>query len=498
MSSLKPIYLALGFVGACSLVNKFDPLNDVPANGGTGGMGGTAGKGGSTTGGEAGMGGTSTTAGSSNGGKGGSSPVGEAGEGGGAGEGNQGTPITNGLIVVGSNVGSGLTAKHSLVLLNPQDGSQIASVPVSLNIFAVAYEAQRNKWFVFTGSTIAAETTGPLLVGTMTTTGFQVEGTSMVAKPTDTQGSMAVLNQRILYRTGKHVGTHPTDDDTLTLLDTSKTSAVVALGKLTIPYRYSISNAVGRPAGSSAGGRVFFLHQNFDTASGNCETADSGSNQVCSIYYSSLSIAATDKALSLPAQINEIAQLDQNGSQASIAIQPGSASNTVAIAVPPREGTGPTADVYKFNAATGSALGAPVQFSLNTATKQVQPTPSLSFQTLALDPCNDLAFLGEITNTILLYAVPIGTPQGTVSGFDPQSRSGAVGLVTYEPFTKTLIHYINDQTNPTFVGFQIAMPNAPTEILRGKTGALPWKVPTGIIPSIVATQNPDDPPCSAN
>jgi len=485
-SSLKPIYLVLGLAGACSLVNKFDPVNDVPAAGGTGGSAGAS----SGAGGEAGIGASSATGGTSTGGTGGT-----IAEGGAAGDNgsNGGTPIKNGVVVVATTTGTGATAKHFVVLLDPTTGGEIARTQTTLTVLALAYEAARDKWFVFTGTPgQSGDATGPLLVGTMNSAGFDVEQTVLVAKPTN-QNTVAILNQRILYRSAFN-----TTEDTLTLLDTS--SAVKAIGKLTIPYKYSIVSSVGRPAsGSTAGGRVFFLHQNFNDAIDNCVAPDAGSEQACSVYYSSLNILATDKNLTLPpATISTVAQLDLDGSFAALAIQSGSSSNTVAVVVPPRRIINANATIFRYNAGTGAVAPAgPVSFSLDTPGKKIDPTASISIAAVALDPCNDLAFAGELANTGLLYAVPIGAAAGTVAAFDPQSKGGTVGNAIYEPYTKTLIHYINDVTNPSLSGFQMTgTATVPAVTLRGKAGALPWMIPNGLVPLIVAAKNPDDPPCN--
>ncbi len=501
MSSLKPIYLALGFVGACSLVNKFDPVNEVPASAGSAGVGGKGGAGGK--GGSSAISGAAGTGDTGNGGTGGTGTGGTAGASGEGGEGGQtiqGTPITTGLVVVASNIGTGTTATHTLFLLDPKDGTKIASTTTALSVLALAYEAQRNKWFVFTGTPgQSGDTTGPLLVGTMTTAGFQQEDMEVVPKPTN-QNTVAVLNGRILYRSGTHTGAAMTDD-ALTLLDTSATP-VMAIAKLTIPYRYALAGAVGRPAsGTVAGGRVFFLHQNSDDATENCVAPDAGTEQACSVYYSTLNVLAADQGtLTLPsASITNVAEVDRDGSFAVIAIQPGSNASTVAVVVPPKRVEGADARVFKYNTGTGEAIsGGPVTFSLDTPpARPVVNTESISIATVALDPCNDLLFTGELANSAYLYGVPIGQTPGTVVAFDPQSKNGTVGSAVYEPFTKTLISYNNDPVNPTFNGFQIGgTATAPTATLRGKNGAAVWTPPTGIVPSIVVAQNPNNPPCN--
>jgi hypothetical protein len=495
-SSLKPIYLALGFVGACSLVNKFDPVNDVPkATGGTGGSGGR-----SDAGGEAGIGGSEAIAGTtSGGGTAGSSVV---PEGGAAGEtGSTGTPIPNGLVVVGTTVGTGVTAKHYVVLLDPTDGHEITRTATTLGVLAVAYEAARDLWFVFTGTpgTSGTDTTGPLLVGTMTSTGFNVEQMALLPKPTN-QTTVAVLNQRLLYRSSAHSGAS-TVDDTLTLLDTSGATipggSVKAIGKLDILYKDSLVAAIGAPlTGSAAGGRVFFLHDNPDDNMDNCVLTDAGTEEACTVYSSSLSIAAADTNLTLsPASLTDIAQIDRDGSVPALGIQP--SGNTAVIVVPPRRAIGVNASVFRYSASTGASLGAPIEFSLNGAGKTINPLSSITIPAVAVDPCNDLLFAGELANTALLYGVPIGSTAGTVVAFDPNTQNGTVGSLVYEPFTKTLISYTFDVNNPTFSGFQLGgTATVPTFTTRGKAGAASWKIPVGLVPAVVVVKNPVNPPCN--
>ncbi|HTA88976.1 MAG TPA: hypothetical protein VK745_05360 [Polyangiaceae bacterium] len=486
-SSLKPIYLALGLVGACSLVNKFDPVNGVPA-GGSGGAGGSL-----TAGGEGGISGSAT---GGSGAKGGTAGTGEGGE---AGANNTGQPLGGGVIVVGTTV-SGATAalsKHYVVLLDPSDGHEITRTDVGLTVLAVAYEAARDKWFVFTGNPGQGGTdpNGPLLVGSMTTTGFQVEQTVSVVKPTN-QNTVAILNQRLLYRSAAHVG-NTMIDDTLTLLDTSGT--VKAIGKLTIPLQYSIVSAVGQAnTGQAAGGRVFFLHDNPDDGMDNCVVTDAGTEEACNVFSSSLLIGAADTMLTLPSgAITPVAQIDRDGSVPALGIQP--SGNTVVIVVPPRRAISTNAAVYRYNASTGATIaGGPISFSLESPTKKIDPTNSITIPAVAVDPCNDLLFAGELANTALLYGVPIGAAGGVAVPFDPNTQNGTVGYVAYEPFTKTLISYNFDVTNPTFSGFQVSgTATAPAFTARGKSGALPWKVPAGLVPAIVVVQNPVNPPCSA-
>lgn len=487
-SSLKPIYLALGLVGACSLVNKFDPVNDVPAVGGSGGAGGSQ-----TAGGEAGvsgsaMGGTNSKAGTG----------GATGEGGEAGATNTGQPLGGGVIVVGTTVAGATAAlsKHYVVLLDPSDGHEITRTDVGLTVLAVAYEAARDKWFVFTGNPGqgGADPNGPLLVGSMTTLGFQVEQTVSVVKPTN-QNTVAILNQRLLYRSAAHIG-NTMIDDTLTLLDTSGT--VKAIGKLTIPLQYSLVSAVGQAnTGQAAGGRVFFLHDNPDDSMDNCAVSDAGTEEACNIFSSSLLIGAADTMLTLPSgAITQVAQIDRDGSVPALAIQP--SGNTVVIVVPPRRAVSSNAAVYRYNASTGATIaGGPISFSLNSPTKKIDPTNSITIPAAAVDPCNDLLFAGELANAALLYGVPIGAAGGVAVPFDPNSQNGTVGYVAYEPFSKTLISYNFDVTNPTFSGFEVSgPPTAPVFTARGKSGAAPWRVPMGLVPAIVVVQNPVNPPCN--
>jgi hypothetical protein len=496
MRSLKPIYLALGFVGACSLVNKFDPVNDVPAAAGKGGEGGS---GGSPIG-EAGIGGSTPIAGSSSGGKGGTagSTSGEGGEGGST----TGTPITGGLIVVGTYVGaSPTTGMHFVVLIDPLTGKEITRTATTSAVLAIAYEAARDLWFVFTGTPgTSGDSTGPLLVGTMTSDGFNILQTVTVPKPTD-QNTVAILNQRILYRSTKFFGggVTATQDDQFTLLDTSAalsaTQKVAAIAKLDIPYQYSTIGAVGSPLrGSTAGGRVFFVHDNPGFAA-NCQTLDAGAEPSCTVSASTLSIAAADKTTLTTPPITALSSLiDKDGSFPAIGIQPG--GNTAVIVVPPiRAGDG-NATVYRYNASTGGA-SSPVKFSLNGAGRMLDPTNPASIPGVAYDPCNDLLFAAELANTRLLYAIPIGSTAAPPVAFDPNTQNGTAATVTYEPYSKTLLNTNFDPTNPTFSGFQVTgTATAPTFIARGKAGALPWSPPNSLIPSVVVVRNPTGEPCN--
>jgi hypothetical protein len=491
--------LWLGFGLGCVAVSCGNTASHSSDSGGSGGLGAGAGAG---QGGSAGIGGSNAVAGQAAQDAGGASGSGDA-EGGAdsggtsaAGEaGSTGEPITAGLVVVATTV-TGATAdadRYFVVLLDPTDGHELGRTQTELSVLGMAYEAARDKWFIFTGTSGqgGAEPNGPLLVGTMTSAGFSVEQTVMVPKPTN-QNTIAVLNQRILYRTTSHVGVSQVGD-TLALVDTS--AAVKIIGKLNLPYQYALVSAVGAPsAGANAGGRVFFLHDNLDDATDNCVAPTVGTEEACTVYSSSLFIAATDTNLTLPlANIASIAQIDRDGSDAALGIQP--SGNTVVLVVPPRRAVDTHASVFRFDASTGAAVGSALQFSLETATKKIDPNNSITIPTVAVDPCANRLFTGELANAGLLYAVPLDAPTSVVA-FDPASHDGIVGAVAYEPFTHTLISYVSNPDNPTLSGLQIGDPvTAPQITVRGTPGAALWNTPPSLVPAIVSVKNPLVPPC---
>jgi hypothetical protein len=407
-------------------------------------------------------------------------------EGGAAGA--SGTPLSGGVIVVGTTeagtapAGTPADTRYFIVLLDPLDGHELARTQTMFEVRGIAYEAARDKWFVFTGTPgLSSDApSGPLLVGSLSSDGFDVEQTAMVPKPSN-QNTIAVLDQRILYRSSTHAGV-AVNDDVLTLLDTSGPPKVI--GSLTIPYRYALLRSVARPADNAAGGRVFFLHDNADDAADNCVT--SGEEAACSVYESSLLVSAPDTSLTLPTtSITTLTQIDRDASVPALDIQP--SGGAAVIVTPPRRGVDTHASIYAFDAASGASLGAAVSFPLGTSTKLVDPASPLTIPSVAVDPCENRIFTSEIDNTQLLYTVPFDG-SGSVTAFDPSSQNGSAGAVLYEPFTKTLLSYIANSAS--FSLFQITgTPAAP------QFSARPWQGPTGLVPSIVLVKNPLVPPC---
>jgi hypothetical protein len=476
--------------------------------GGTGGGVGSAGTGGQATagsGGNAGASGGSTTAGNggsagaSGGGKAGTGSAGtgtagagglDAGTGGDAGSPGGGAPLEGGAIVVATTVGS----QSFLVLLDPKNGSQLAQTPIEATIHAVVYEAARDKWFVFAGPA-GKNVSGDLLVGSVDTLGFHTEQTvTTIPMPTD-QFTVATLDRRILYRSATRAGAMPNVDDQLTLLDTS--AVPIAIGTMTIDYAQSVISMAGRPAsGNLAGGRVFMLHANSGVL-GNCSPEDGGAvpQDSCSFGYSSLQILATDQG-TLTAPIPVVVGVeDQNGSQPALAVQPGSNGTLAAIVAPPLSSTNtaPTGEVYLYNAGTGARTADPaLPFPMGMV---ASVTSSLAIAGAQIDPCRNVAMTGELANTKRLYAVAL-VPGGTTSSILPDSKNGTVGQLIFEPYTGTLIHSVNDPTNPTFGAYELhGQETAPVLRQRGKAGAAPWTPPAGLVPRIVAVKMPDNAPC---
>ena len=421
---------------------------------------------------------------------------GEAGAAGSAGAaGDLGSPIAAGLVVVATSVSgaSDADSEHFVVLIDPIDGSEIARTRLPAQVLGMAHEALRDQWFVFVGEPGqgADDPNATLLVGTMTTSGFEITQSAAVPKPTN-QNTIAVLNSRILYRISTHAGTSQIDD-TLLLLDTS--SVVKAIGKLIIPWKYSLVTVAGAPAiDSTVGGRVFFLHDNLDDAVDNCVSADAGTEDACTVYTSSLPIFDADRDLTLStAGILPVTQIDRDGSDAALGVQP--SGHDVAIVAPPRRAIDTRAGLFRYNAQTGVAVGSPELFSLESATKKLNPTQSITLPGVTLDPCQDRLFTGELANAALLYAVNL--PDAAVVPFDPQTKNGIFGGIAYDAYTHTLIDYDSDTAKPTFLAFEIQdSAGTPSFVPRTGPGAAPWLPPAGLVPEIVVVKTPFVPPCA--
>jgi hypothetical protein len=478
-------------LAACSVINKFDPLKDVEPDAGVAGSAGLAGTGGSVAGTDAG-GSSGSGAGTAGAGNGGSSGTGTSGTGGEAGAPSE--PITGGLIVVATR-DMAVPPQYSLVMLDPTDATEIATTKINTiakaktTIHAVAYDSVSDKWFVFTGP-LGKGVTGELLVGSMFTDGFHVEDSATnIPQPTD-QIVVAMLNKRILYRSTTHTGSMAVDDG-LTLLDTNA-SPPKAIGTMTIPVAQSVISMVGRPAtGTVAGGRAFILHGNSGVPT-NCSPEDGGAVQQdsCSFEYSAPQVLAADLGTLTPPTPAVVGVEDQNGSQPGLAVQPGNNGNIAAIIAPPlsSNNTTPSGSIYLYSSGTGARTTDPVlPFPMGMVSSV---TASIAIAGFAIDNCYNIAMTGELANTKRIYAISL-VAGGSTSSILPNSKNGTVGQLTFEPYTGTLIHNVNDLTNPTLEGFELhGTEMAPTFVQRGKGGAKPWSPPIGLVPLVVVTKMP--------
>lgn len=447
---------------ACSVINKFDDLGEIAPDGGAG----SGGTGGSGDGGSAGKG---------------SGGTGNAGnEAGAGGDGGPGEPLV-GAIVVGQRVGTGTQARNHIVVIDPEDGSEVGRTQTELQVIAIGYEAPRDKWFIFTG------TTGPggpstVLVGSVDRRGFVKESETEVVdgKPSG-QNTLTVLNQRIFYRTVQSNGTSTSDK--LVLLDTSNLSQLTIRGTVDLPPDQRLIGTLGRPSPTAAGGRVTFLHFN---PFGACETIDGGTGEICPVRTSTILIGATVTNPAPPVNLVEIDKVAKSGSLASGAtdIRPNGFDY---FAFPPDPTEGTIGTVYKYD--TSSNRQAAVPFDLGA----IDSANSVSMSATLIDPCVERVYATEQANTRRLYVIPLA--QGAMPTSLP--LNAPAGGLAYEPYTKTIVQFFQDPQNPSFRGFQIGGTATQPEILeRGTAGQAPWRPPTDLNPAVVVTKTPLQAPCN--
>jgi hypothetical protein len=470
--TFRSLIVLAAWAPACSVLNSFDELGQIDSAGGSAGSSGQGGSGGAS-GGDGGSGGLAGTA-AGKGGSGGTS-AGTAGGGGDAGGGGE-QPLV-GTIVVGQRSGTGASARNEIVVLDPADGSEAARTETELQIHAIGYEAPRDVWFVFTG------TAGPggdadVLAGRMTRHGFVEEGRTTVpnGKPSG-QSTMTVLNERILYRTVQSNGIDTSDK--LILLNTSDLENLTIQGSVDLAPERRILATLGRPSPTAAGGRVTFIH--FNPNSTECDDND----QVCPVKTSSMQILPAVTNPSQPPAATLVDWVAKSGSLPAGATDLKNGFDY--IAVPPDPSEGSIAKIYKYDST--STRQTEVEFDLGTLS-----TPTVSISAAVIDPCAERVVVSELATTRKIYAVSVS---GT--GVASVPLNAAAGGLVYEPYTKTVIQFLQDATNPSFRGFQLGgTAAAPTLTERGTSEALPWSPPANppLNPSFVVVKSPLQPPCN--
>jgi len=258
------------------------------------------------------------------------------------------------------------------------------------------------------------------------------------------------------------------------------------IGSVDVPPEKRILATLGRPnPNTGVGGRVTFIHFNrANSPLSGCTQGDAGTEVVCPVRTSSMVIQASDTSPAQPPTPTLVDWVSQSGSNPSGATDLKNSFDY--IVVPPEPGEGSTATAYKF--ATNSTLSKKVDFDLGTL-----QAASVSMSATVVDPCVERVVTSEQANTRTIYAVPFSGTAGAVQ----VPLNAPAGALVYEPFTKTVIQYLQDAAAPSFRGFILGgTADAPTLVERGTGGALPWTPPADLNPAIVVVKNPLQPPCN--
>lgn len=480
-------------VGGCSLINKFDDVKQSPATGGTGGAagsGGTAGSGGGT-GGTAGIDGSAGTAGSAGvsgaAGTGGTSgtggTAGGSGSGGTAGAaGSDAGPTKQGLIVMAADT-TASPPQHELDVLDPWTGKRIGQAEQT-HALAVAYDAQRDLWYVFKEGTTPVD---PATLSMRTFdrgTGKWTELGSGVVPAPYSQSMLAVLKDRVLYLSVFKPTSGPLQYG-LSILDTSKPASISVLGaspgQTALPVAFSDARAlIGRPNSAAAGGNATLVSE----PSQNC-SVDAGTS-VCPIHVETVTVTPSGTA---PSYENgggkDVGMIPKSGSGIGVAADTSPSSSSDVLALPPLD--------YPSNPnSAGSVL------VLNSSNHNITATIPFAVQGIrindaAFDPCRKLAMTGELVTDQSIFVVPT-KPGGTVL---KQSAGTSVQRLVYEPYTKSLIQLFDDSANPQINAYIVGGTDLiPTLEQRSPGSALPWTPPAGVTPKIVVAEQPSIPNCN--
>lgn len=487
-------------VASCSLVNRFDPLNDVPV-GGTGGSGGSAGEvamGGSSAGDTdmAGMGGTST-AGTMNttGGTGGGS--------GGAGGSGGGAPLPDGLVLVAGTVGGKVNANPPGIavvsVLSPYTGAELARVkaPAKFEVAAMAYDGIADLWYV-----IYQNAFNPFMEpARLAIVKIGLDGTvaqqSLTQVPVPLSGFLiAPLRNRLLYAAGT---TDTPPKSIFALIGTKDPKVPVQLSgnqPVAIPAdidpltsQNPLIGMLGRPNTSAGveGGTVTLITQASYTSSF-CTNASGTPANACPVRVLGGTVDATSKGPSLDAPgamgyplVGYVSSIS-NGA-AGWAIEKGNGGGSDVFFLPPLDfATDPKAKMVELS---------PFSHTVQTSYEFEMKGPHVS--NAAFDSCNGIGFAGELNTARTLYAVP--TTAGGMPSITPISQT--VNLIAFEPFTRTLIRAFQDQTTPSIDAWSVLGDDkTPTLKPRPATGKNAWAPPADVNPSLIVVKDPPVPPCN--
>jgi len=490
-------------VASCSLVNRFDPLNDVPTDaGGSGGSGGSSGEvsmGGSAAGemDMAGMGGTGT-AGTMN-------VAGGTGGGGGAGGSGGAAPLPDGLVLVAGTVGGKVNANPPGIavvsVLSPYTGAELARIkaPAKFEVVAMAYDSVADLWYVIYQNAFNPFSEQARLAIVRIGLDGTVVQQSLTQVPVPLSGFLiAPLRERLLYVAG--TGTPP-----------ASTFALIGTKDPKVPVQLSGNNPVAVPmdidpltsqnpligmlarANTSAGavgGTVTLITQASYTSTfcSNATPPVGTPANACPVRVLGGTVDATSKGPSLDAPgamgyplVGYVSSIS-NGA-AGWAIEKGNGGGSDVFFLPPLDfATDPKAKMVELS---------PFSHTVQTSYEFEMKGPHVS--NAAFDSCSGIGFAGELNTARTLYAVPTAT--GGTPSITPISQT--VNLIAFEPFTRTLIRAFQDQTTPSIDAWSLQGDDkTPTLKPRPATGKNAWGPPADLNPSLIVVKDPPVPPCN--
>jgi len=503
-SALLSSLTVLGLIG-CSLVNKFDAVNDVPAA--------NAGNGGSANGGSAGsaQGGDSTMAAGNGGTE--TGPGGEGGEagvgttGGSSGSGTAGTggvaPLGDGLVVVAGSVGDKVNAGGVgiLSILSPYTGEELSRIkaPAKFEVVALTYDSVADLWYVIYQNAISPFSESARL----SILQIKLDGTyqELSSTPVPTPFSpflVAPLRERLLYVGGS--GSPPTF--AFTLIGTHDPKVPVQLSgnqPVAIPAALDplmgetpIIGMLARPNTSSSvqGGTVSLITQASTSSTTHCTNdtppASTPAN-ACEVRVFGATVDATSKGPTLDSPGTNgyplVGYVSKNNGAAGWAIEKGNGGGSDVFVLPPVDyATDSTAQMLELS---------PFSHTVQNSYKFDMKGPHVS--NAAFDACNGIGFAGELNVARTLYAIPTA-PSGTPSA---TAISQTVNLIAFEPFTRTIIRAFQDKTTPSIDAWTVqGTDTAPTLKARPPSGKNAWAPPSDVNPALIAVKDPPIQPCN--
>lgn len=482
-------------VSACSLVNQFDELDETPpSEGGSGGGGNTANNGGNPS--DAGAsheGGTPSAAAGEGGGggtKSGSSGSGGSVSPGAAGAGGEPPEQPDaGMLLIGARIAATSPIQYQVVAMSPESG-RVLSREDTNRVLAIAYDDTADEpdiWFVF----LANDSGSPLDPASLSIRRYdEADGTYEVVGSLEdipapvSPESIAVLNQRLLYRSQIGGGTVKNG---FTLIDTSKLDEPQLRG---MDQSADLANLVGllaHPSSAAGGGSVSLITQN----NADC-VADPGgaaaTDQLCPVKARRATVSESAQAPSIDPD-NKAVVVGNIAFRDNVYRLAGWTSGVVGngqrdvFIFPP--------DDFQTDAAATISVRDPATFAEDKTFKV--NIPGRRIPSIAFDPCRQIVLATENNDARSVFAITTADGgQGTVS----QALGHIGGRVLYDQYTKTVFTTFEDASNPTIDAWSLnGTDTAPTFKARPRSGANRWVPDADVNPLIVAVKTPPDPLC---